>query len=361
MKELSVQTGRGSYPIYIGSGLLDDPDLLRMHLSEGPHTIVTNTHVEPLYADRVENMLGGEPGPVIAIPDGEEHKTLDTFNDIITRLLECGAHRRSTLLALGGGVVGDITGFVAASYRRGAPFIQIPTTLLAQVDSSVGGKTGVNHPLGKNMIGAFYQPEAVVIDTDTLTTLSERHYLAGLAEVVKYGLIADASFFDFIDESLDALRAREPRALHIAIERSCLIKADFVARDERETSGARMLLNLGHTFGHALEALLGYGQWLHGEAVACGIVMAAHFSNARNLLDPDEVDRITNLLERAGLPVAPPPGLDPGEMLAAMARDKKNVGDRQALVLLARIGEAFVDEDCDTQFLLEFLADALNT
>lgn len=362
-KTLNVDLGDRGYPIYIGAGLLGangdggaGNKCLRRHLSTGPHVIVTNETVAPLYLDMVRRGLGDVDHHVITIPDGERFKTLDTLNTIMTGLLQCGAHRRSTLLALGGGVVGDISGFAAACYRRGMPFIQIPTTLLAQVDSSVGGKTAVNHELGKNMIGAFYQPQAVVIDTAVLATLPPAHYRAGLAEIIKYGLLAAADFFSYLEQHIDDLLAQKAGTLTYAIERSCAIKAAIVAQDERETGGARMLLNLGHTFAHAIETGLGHGAWLHGEAVGCGLVLAARFSEEAGLLDTDSAQRITALVERAGLPGKQPDAITPQNMLDLMARDKKNTGDGQKLILLRAIGDAFVEPDCDTEKLRAFLS-----
>ena len=353
--KLTVNLKEHSYPIYIGGGLLDDDTILKPHLGVGPHVIITNTSVASLYLSRVEKLLGDIPFHTITIEDGEEHKTLDTFNDIITQLLECGAHRKSTLIALGGGVVGDIVGFVSASYRRGTSFIQIPTTLLAQVDASVGGKTAVNHRLGKNMIGAFHQPAAVVIDTNTLDSLPERHYLAGVAEIIKYGLIADEKLFGTIEDSLSDVLARDARILNTLITRSCEIKADIVAQDEHETGGARMLLNLGHTFGHAIETLLGHGTWLHGEAVACGLVLATQFSQAQGLIDEAQCERAITLIKNAGLPSELPEQISTDKMLEAMSRDKKNIGAQQTLVLIKSIGDAFVAPDCDTNALRAFL------
>ena len=277
MKTLTVDLGDRSYPIQIGQGLLDEADLLTAHISGRQVMVVSNTTVAPLYLDRVLASLDGLETATVILPDGEQYKTLDTLNTIFTALLEQRFNRGCTLVALGGGVVGDITGFAAASYQRGVAFLQVPTTLLAQVDSSVGGKTGVNHPLGKNMIGAFHQPGCVVIDTDTLDTLDDRQLAAGLAEVIKYGLIYDADFFAWLEENVSAIMARNKMALARAIERSCTIKAEIVAADERE-SGMRALLNLGHTFGHAIETGTGYGNWLHGEAVATGMLMAVDLS-----------------------------------------------------------------------------------
>jgi len=355
METLTVELGERSYPIYIGQGLLDNGDLLTRHLGGTSVVVVTNETVGPLYLERVMAALGDRRKSAVTLPDGEAYKTLATVNDVFTALLERQVDRRATLIALGGGVVGDITGFAAACYQRGIAFIQVPTTLLAQVDSSVGGKTGVNHPLGKNMIGAFHQPRAVVIDTDTLLTLPERELAAGLAEVVKYGLIGDAPFFAWLEAHMPDLLKREPGALAHAIRRSCENKAAVVAADERE-SGQRALLNLGHTFGHAIETGVGYGDWLHGEAVACGMVMAARLSQQLGWLEADAVGRIRALLQQAGLPTEPPSELSPERFLELMAVDKKAIEGRLRLVLLNAIGEAVVTADFDPAVLRHVLA-----
>jgi 3-dehydroquinate synthase len=316
---------------------------------------VSNTTVAPLYLDAVSGMLAGFHLKSVILPDGEEYKTLDTLNTIFTALLENRFNRGCTLVALGGGVVGDITGFAAASYQRGVAFVQIPTTLLAQVDSSVGGKTGVNHPLGKNMIGAFHQPSCVLIDTDTLDTLDDRQLAAGLAEVIKYGLIKDSDFFGWLEQNMPALRARDKQALAYAIERSCALKAAIVAADERE-SGQRALLNLGHTFGHAIETGTGYGNWLHGEAVAAGMLMAADLSARHGWLSADSVERTRTLLRQAGLPTSPPAEMDAGRFMELMAVDKKVVDGGLRLVLLKDIGNALVSGDFRQDLLAETLA-----
>jgi 3-dehydroquinate synthase len=290
----------------------------------------------------------------VILPDGEQYKTLDTLNTIFTALLEQRFNRGCTLVALGGGVVGDITGFAAASYQRGVAFLQVPTTLLAQVDSSVGGKTGVNHPLGKNMIGAFHQPGCVVIDTDTLDTLDDRQLAAGFAEVIKYGLIYDADFFAWLEENVSAIMARDKMALARAIERSCTIKAEIVAADERE-SGVRALLNLGHTFGHAIETGTGYGNWLHGEAVATGMLMAVDLSARHGWLDRADVQRTESILRQAGLPTRPPATMSEQQFMELMAVDKKVIDGGLRLVLLKRIGEAFVTADFQSDLLSETL------
>ena len=304
---VEIDLGERSYPILIGSGLLDDPASWAGLPRAAAALVVTNTTVGPLYAERLQRALAGHYAQVhvVELPDGEAYKTWDSLNLIFDALLSRGCDRKTVLFALGGGVVGDMTGFAAACYMRGVPFVQVPTTLLAQVDSSVGGKTAINHPLGKNMIGAFYQPVRVVCDLDTLKTLPERELSAGLAEVIKYGPIHDLAFLDWIEANLPALLARDPQALARAVQRSCEIKAEVVGQDERE-SGLRAILNFGHTFGHAIEAGLGYGEWLHGEAVGCGMVMAAQLSRRLGLLSADKVGRLVRLVEAAGLPVKGP-------------------------------------------------------
>jgi 3-dehydroquinate synthase len=298
MKTLTVDLGERSYPIHIGQHLLADPALLAPHIHGRQVMVVSNETVAPLYLDRLLSLLADFDVTTTILPDGEQYKNLDTLNIIYTALLEHRMNRGCTLIALGGGVIGDITGFAAASYQRGVAFLQVPTTLLAQVDSSVGGKTGVNHALGKNMIGAFHQPGCVLIDTDTLDTLDDRQLAAGLAEVIKYGLIQDAGFFAWLEQNMSALKSRDKQALAWAIERSCAIKAEIVAADERE-SGKRALLNLGHTFGHAIETGTGYGNWLHGEAVAAGMVMAADLSARHGWLSQADVERSARLISKA--------------------------------------------------------------
>jgi 3-dehydroquinate synthase len=304
---VEIDFGARSYPIVIGQQLLDDPATWAGLPKAAAALIVTNTTVGPLYAGRLQGALAAHYPQVhvVTLPDGEAYKTWDALNLIFDALLSRGCDRKTVLFALGGGVVGDMTGFAAACYMRGVPFVQVPTTLLAQVDSSVGGKTAINHPLGKNMIGAFYQPVRVVCDLDTLQTLPERELSAGLAEVIKYGPIHDLAFLDWIEAELPALRARDPQALAQAVRRSCEIKAEVVGQDERE-SGLRAILNFGHTFGHAIEAGLGYGEWLHGEGVGCGMVMAATLSQRLGLLSPDKVERLVRLIAAAGLPVRGP-------------------------------------------------------
>ena len=302
-QHVRIDLGDRSYDIAVGTGLLGDPAAFEVARAGSPALIVTNTAVGPLYADTLARMLARRHSTVarLDLPDGEQFKTWDSLNLIFDALLRGGFDRKTTLYALGGGVVGDMTGFAAACYMRGVPFVQVPTTLLAQVDSSVGGKTAINHPLGKNMIGAFHQPLAVVCDLRVLATLPARELSAGLAEVIKYGPIHDMAFFDWIESNIDTLRACEPAALAHAVERSCQIKAEVVGQDERE-SGLRAILNFGHTFGHAIEAGLGYGAWLHGEAVGAGMVMAAELSRELGLVDAAFVRRLTSLIERAGLP-----------------------------------------------------------
>ena len=339
---LNVELGERSYPIAIGRDLLGDPALLGCHLTRhidsGKVAIVTNTVVAPLYLDKVAGALRAAGREVIEIilPDGEEHKNWQSLNLVFDALLANRCDRKTTLVALGGGVIGDLTGYAAASYMRGVPFVQVPTTLLSQVDSSVGGKTGINHPLGKNMIGAFYQPRAVIADTATLDTLPARELSAGLAEVIKHGAILDAAYFTWIEQNIDKLVAREPAAMAYAIARSCEIKAEVVRKDERE-GGLRAVLNFGHTFGHAIESGLGYGNWLHGEAVGCGMVMAADLSARLGLVDQATVERIRALVAAAGLPTrAPDLGLE--RWIELMAVDKKNEGGEIKFILLKPLG-----------------------
>ena len=344
MQTLTVNLGDRSYPIHIGSGLLDRADLILPHLAQKRVFIVTNTTVGPLYLDRLSRTLAdaGVRITSLSLPDGESYKNLETLNLIFDALLTDRAERKTTLVALGGGVIGDITGFAAASYQRGVPFIQVPTTLLSQVDSSVGGKTGVNHPLGKNMIGAFWQPQLVLVDTETLNTLPDRELSAGMAEVIKYGLIADLDFFDWLEANTSKLMARDATALTEAIYRSCANKARVVAADERE-AGLRALLNLGHTFGHAIEAGMGYGNWLHGEAVAAGTMLACDLSRRMGLFTQTDCNRAEALFRQANLPVKAP-DLGAAEYLRHMGVDKKVEEGKLRFVLLRAIGEAFVSE-----------------
>ncbi len=337
-----IDLGDRSYPILIGQGLLDTPSTWTDLPKASTALIVTNTTVGPLYAHRLQTALSTHYKRVrcVVLPDGESHKDWATLNLIFDELLGQGADRKTVLFALGGGVVGDMTGFAAACYMRGVPFVQVPTTLLAQVDSSVGGKTAINHPMGKNMIGAFYQPQRVVCDLDTLQTLPQREMSAGLAEIIKYGPIADMVFLDWIEAHLDALLARDPQALAHAVRRSCEIKAWVVAQDERE-GGVRAILNFGHTFGHAIEAGLGFGVWLHGEAVGCGMVMAANLSQRLGWVDEAFVRRLTTLIARAGLPTAGPQ-LGAQAYLHHMRVDKKAEAGEIKCVLIESPGRATV-------------------
>ena len=342
MRTLTVQLGDRSYPIHIGSGLLRQTGLVTGRLAQNRVALVTNTTIAPLYMRPLQSALEASGVSVVpvTVPDGESHKNWETLNWIFDRLLEGRCERKTTILALGGGVIGDLAGFAAAIYQRGVPFIQLPTTLLAHVDSSVGGKTAINHPLGKNMIGAFYQPRSVIIDTDTLETLPAREYAAGVAEVIKYGAIRDIDFFQWLEQNMDRLMAREPDAVIHAIERSCINKAEVVRGDERE-EGERALLNYGHTFGHAIETGVGYGTWLHGEAVAAGMVLAARLSERIGLLGRPDVERLVALLRRARLPVvAPELGIE--RYFELMAHDKKAEGGLLRFILLRRLGDAFV-------------------
>ena len=356
MQTLTVALGDRAYPIHIGGGLLSRPGLILPHLKSSQVAIVTNTTVGPLYLDHLQHLLqekGIQVVPIV-LPDGEAYKNEDSLKQIYDALLTHRMERKATLIALGGGVIGDLTGFAAATYLRGVPFIQIPTTLLAQVDSSVGGKTGINHPLGKNMIGAFYQPQLVLADTDTLNTLPDRELSAGLAEIIKYGLIRDMAFLEWLETNMDKLLARDPAALSYAIFRSCENKAEVVAADERE-SGNRALLNLGHTFGHAIENGMGYGAWLHGEAVGTGMIMAADLSRRLGWLSEADVARARALIMKAGLPcVAPDLGFD--KYLDLMGLDKKVEGGKIRFVLLKSLGDAVICADVPTPLLQETIA-----
>lgn len=353
MHTLDVALAERSYPIYVGKGLLDR-DLLRKHVRARQVLVVSNETIAPLYLDRVLSSLHGLQVDSLLLPDGEKYKSLAVLEKIFDRLLEGRHARTTTLVALGGGVVGDMVGFAAACYQRGVDFIQVPTTLLAQVDSSVGGKTAVNHPRGKNMIGAFHQPKAVIIDTDVLETLPPREFSAGLAEVIKYGLIRDLEFYRWLTVNIDALLARDPAVLSEAILRSCQNKAEVVAEDETE-QGNRALLNLGHTFGHAIETATGYSAWLHGEAVATGMIMAAQLSADLGWLPQADVDALRQLLARAGLPVQPPAGMTAGRCRELMALDKKVHDGSLRLVLLRAIGQAVVTADYDDAILMQML------
>ncbi len=340
-KQLTVELGERSYPIYIGHGLLQTPDLLTDHIRGKQVLVVSNETVAPLYLEPVIEACSKLQVNTCILPDGEQYKNLEVLNRIFDTLLARRHNRTTTLLALGGGVVGDMTGFAAACYQRGVDFIQLPTTLLAQVDSSVGGKTAVNHAAGKNMIGAFYQPRAVIADIATLSTLPPREYSAGLAEVLKYGLIADREFFDWIESNSAALLERDSEAMVKAIYRSCENKARVVARDERE-DGVRATLNLGHTFGHAIETFQGYGDWLHGEAVAAGMVIAAELSAQLHWIDRESVARIVHVISSMGLPVAPPAAMTAAQFLELMAVDKKVLDGSLRLVALQALGKACV-------------------
>jgi len=347
MQTLTIDLGERSYPIHIGTDLYgrgaDGTSLLSRHVPRRA-LVVTDETVAPLYLDRVLAGLGNTPAGHVILPDGESHKHLGTMETIIEALLRENVDRGGTILALGGGVVGDMAGFAAASYQRGIDFVQLPTTLLAQVDSSVGGKTGVNHALGKNMIGAFHQPRAVLADVATLDTLPDRQLSAGLAEVIKYGFIVDADFFAWLEIHLEALLARDRDAIGYAVRRSCEIKAAIVEEDERE-HGRRALLNLGHTFGHAIEAAQGYGTWLHGDAVAAGTVMALDLAHRLGEIDTALVERGTRLLSRAGLPVRPPADMTPERFLGFMQRDKKVSDGQLRLIVPGAIGGAAVRDD----------------
>ncbi len=356
---LTVALDERSYPIHIGCGLLANAELWRPHLN--PKTgavVITNTTVAPLYLDKVMATLASLNCPAFSVilPDGEEYKSWETLNTVFDALLEHRCERGTTLIALGGGVIGDLVGFAAACYQRGAPFIQVPTTLLSQVDSSVGGKTAINHPLGKNMIGAFYQPKMVLADLDTLDTLPPREMAAGMSEVIKYGLIRDEAFFRWLEQHADGLLHQDKALLAQAVYQSCAHKAEVVARDERE-AGERALLNLGHTFGHAIETGMGYGNWLHGEAVAAGTVMAALLSKQLGWIDARAVDRIKALFQRVGLPIAGPwlanaPQASAERYLELMRHDKKVSAGVMRLVLLKAIGQALVSAEADDVAIL---------
>jgi 3-dehydroquinate synthase len=356
MQTLQVKLGERSYPIHIGQDLLAKTDLILSHLKRKQVAIVTNTTVAPLYLEKLAQPLRAAGVSVIPIilPDGEAYKNAETLNLIYDALLQNRCERSTTLIALGGGVIGDLTGYAAATYLRGVPFIQIPTTLLSQVDSSVGGKTGINHPLGKNMIGAFYQPQLVLADIDTLNTLPARELSAGLAEVIKYGLIRDADFFTWLERNMPQLVALNSEALSYAIYRSCQNKAEVVAADERET-GERALLNLGHTFGHAIENAMGYGVWLHGEAVAAGTMLAADLSRRMGWLNAEDLIRMTNIFKAANLPINPP-DLGVARYLDLMGLDKKVVEGKIRLVLQQGIGKSIISSDYDADLLHKTLA-----
>lgn len=356
MATLNVELGDRSYPIIVGSGLLRDEALLTPYIVGEEVVVVTNETVAPLYLDQVTTSLKSRRLVCQVLPDGEQFKNFETLQSIFDMLLENRCSRSTTLIALGGGVVGDVVGFAAACYQRGVPFIQLPTTLLAQVDSAVGGKTAVNHPHGKNMIGAFHQPACVIADTGTLTTLDRRQLAAGIAEVIKYGLIRDPEFFAWIEENIESLLRFEDDALEFVILESCRHKAQVVANDERE-AGERALLNFGHTFGHAIEAATGYDRWLHGEAVSVGMLMAATMSQKMGWLDLAAVERVRALLLRAGLPVNAPDKMSSSDFISHMTVDKKVKGGRIRLVLLKKIGDATLSSDYPDDLLAEVLAD----
>jgi len=352
---LEVDLGDRSYPIYIGAGILSNDNLVKQHIKGISTVTVSNTTVAPLYLDTVHSLINDFNNTDIILPDGEQYKTPETLDLIYTQMLEAHCDRKTTLLALGGGVVGDVSGFAAASYQRGIKFIQIPTTLLAMVDSSVGGKTGVNHPLGKNMIGAFHQPQCVIIDTETLNTLDDRQLSAGIAEIIKYGYINDLEFIAWLDENMDKLLKRDPEALAYAIHCSCKHKADIVSADEKE-AGKRALLNLGHTFGHAIETGMGYGNWLHGEAISAGMVMAAELSQAQGWVSESEVQGIRALLKKANLPVDPPKEISAEQFSSLMSLDKKVQDGVLYLVLMKSLGESIVSSDFDKSALQKVLS-----
>lgn len=352
MQQIQVDLGERSYPIYIGQNLLTKNSGIWSRFLQNKHIlIVTNDTVAPLYLAQLSDAIS-QHGKVetIALPDGEQFKDLSHLNAIFTLALERNLARDCVMLALGGGVIGDMTGFAAACYQRGVDFIQIPTSLLAQVDSSVGGKTAVNHPLGKNMIGAFYQPKQVIIDTDCLQTLPKREFAAGMAEVIKYGIIWDAAFFKYLEQRVEQLKLLETESLTYIIKRCCEIKAEIVAQDETER-GVRALLNLGHTFGHAIEAEMGYGSWLHGEAVAAGIILAAKTSVSMGLMDESNLCRIKMLLKAFNLPVCAPKSMDFDQFIKHMRRDKKVLSGQLRLVLPIRIGQADVFSQIDDNLL----------
>ncbi|WP_022958428.1 3-dehydroquinate synthase [Spongiibacter tropicus] len=358
MKELQVSLGERSYPIFIGRDLLGASALAWQSFVRGHQAcIVSNDRVAPLYLDRVRAGLGDKQLAEVILPDGESHKTLEVASRVFDTLLEKNHNRSTTLIALGGGVVGDMCGFAAACYQRGVAFVQLPTTLLAMVDSSVGGKTGVNHPLGKNMIGAFHQPACVLADLSLLDTLPRREYAAGVAEVIKYGLICDAPFFEWLENNVDALMARDGDVLAEAVYRSCVNKAKVVAEDERE-GGRRAILNLGHTFGHAIETAEGYGSWLHGEAVAAGMSLALALSVELGWLDESIWKRADVLMQRAGLPLVPPPSMNVDQFLQLMGRDKKVIDGRLRLVLLEGLGQAVVSDQASVEQISKVLISA---
>ncbi|MBU2919262.1 MAG: 3-dehydroquinate synthase [Psychrosphaera sp.] len=344
METVNVSLGERSYPIYIKSGAINDSSFFVPHIKGTKVVVITNTTLEPLFSDKILNTLKDFDVNIFSIEDGESFKTLASYEKIMSYLLDNNYGRDVTLVALGGGVIGDITGFVAATYQRGVNFIQVPTTLLSQVDSSVGGKTAVNHPLGKNMIGAFYQPKAVIIDIDTLTTLPKKQFSAGMAEVIKYGILGDLTLFEYLESNAQAINEMNTDMLIHIIKRCCQNKADIVAQDEKE-SGVRALLNLGHTFGHAIEAEMGYGVWLHGEAVAVGMVQASQLAKLRGWLTPNDVLRVTNLNQQFDLPIIGPENMTLDNYLVHMKKDKKVQADTIRFVLPKQIGKAILVND----------------
>lgn len=350
-KQLTVELGSRRYPIFIAGGLLANKGLLDEYIVGKQVLVVTNETVAPLYLQSIMDMLNTDISvSTCVLPDGEKYKNLSYLNKIFDVLLENRCNRQVTLIALGGGVIGDMTGFAAATYQRGVNFIQVPTTLLSQVDSSVGGKTGVNHPSGKNMIGAFYQPKSVVIDISTLSTLPDKELSAGLAEIIKYGAICDAVFFGWLEDNIELLLSRDPKSLAYAIQTSCEKKAEIVAKDERE-SGLRAILNFGHTFGHAIEAHMGYGNWLHGEAVSAGMCIAAELSSSLGWLPKPDSQRIRRLCEKARLPVCNPAGMGADDFIHYMRSDKKNMSSDIRFVLLKELGNAVIFEGVDDELL----------
>ncbi len=355
MLELNVELGERSYPIFIGSDLLTDSQRLLRYVGNRRPVIVTNETIAPLYLDTLSQALASQAPLIFVMPDGEQYKTLEWFERINAFLLENNCGRDTCLIALGGGVIGDLTGFVAACYQRGVPFIQIPTTLLSQVDSSVGGKTAVNHPLGKNMIGAFYQPQAVFIDTAVLATLPGKEFAAGMAEVIKYGLIYDTELFVSLAAQVESIKSLHPELLPQIIYRCCAIKAEIVAQDEKE-SGIRALLNLGHTFGHAIEAQMGYGKWLHGEAVATGMVLAAKLAVMRGNLSADELARVVSVIEAYELPTEFPQEMTFEQFMTHMRKDKKNKAGRIRFILPTEFGRCALVDDVSEQELQSLLA-----
>ena len=340
-KILHVELGKNSYPIYIGCDLLSQKTFFEDHIDGQQVMVVTNTIIAPLYLDKILELLDKYSVEVVILPDGEQHKTIETTGLIFDSLLNAKFDRSATLIALGGGVVGDITGFAAASYQRGINFIQVPTTLLSQVDSSVGGKTGVNHPLGKNMIGAFYQPQAVIIDVDTLSTLNDREFSAGMAEVIKYGLLGNSDFLALLEENIDSIMNRDTNLVIDIIYQSCQDKSMIVSQDELE-KGRRALLNLGHTFGHGIENTFGYGVYLHGEAVSIGMHMASVLSQLEGSLSQEDVERIKDILKRANLPISIDKGIKSQSLIESMSVDKKTMGGSIRLVLLRSVGDSYI-------------------